>query len=325
MPRAVIGEALGPLENYSLREHDPGPPAPGHVRLSIKAAGISFVDLLNAKGLYQAKAPVPFIPGSECAGLIEATGDGVEGFAPGDKVVATNWGGVLAEVANLKATNLRPMPEGMDFATASVFMVSALTSWHALIDRGRLAKGETLLVLGAGGATGIAAVQIGKYLGARVIASASSATKRQLALEAGADAAIEARAGDWREQVRQICNGGTVDVVFDPVGGTATELAFRTLGFGGRHLVVGFPGGIAQLPTNLPLLKSADLVGVNLQQQSLNNPTQAAENARSVVDLGERGMLHPPIAQTCPLEDWAKAMAAIEHGDHAGRIVVTMD
>lgn len=325
MPRALIGEALGPLENFALREHDPGPPPPGHVRLAIKAAGISFVDLLNAKGLYQAKAPVPFIPGSECAGVIEAVGKGVACFKPGDAVVATSWGGVLAETAILKAGNLRPMPQGMDFATASVFLVSALTSWHALADRGSLAAGETLLVLGAGGATGIAAVQIGKYLGAKVIASASSAEKRQLALNAGADAVIEARADNWREQVSQACQGTKFDIVFDPVGGDATEQAFRMLGYGGRHLVVGFPGGIAQLPTNLPLLKSASLVGVNLQQFSLNDPAHAEGNARRVIGLGRQGLLHPPIARTYALDDWFEAMGAVERGRHAGRIVVTME
>lgn len=325
MPRAVIGDALGPLENYALREHDPGPPPPGHVRLAIKATGISFVDVLNARGLYQAKPPAPFIPGSECAGVIDATGDGVEDYAPGDRVVATNWGGMLAELANLKVSNLRRMPAGMDFTTASVFMVSALTAWHALVDRARLATGETLLVLGAGGATGIAAVQIGKHLGARVIASASSAGKRQLALDAGADAAVAARAGDWREQVTQACGGGKADVVFDPVGGDASEAAFRTLAYGGRHLVVGFPGGIAKLPTNLPLLKAASLIGVNLQQQGLNDPARAEKNGRQIARLGGQGLLHPPVARIYPLEEWAAAMAAVERGDQAGRIVVTME
>lgn len=325
MPRAVIGDALGPLENYAVREYDPGPPGRGEVQLAVKAVGISFVDVLNARGLYQAKAPVPFIPGSECAGVVEAVGEGVSGLVPGDRVFATNWGGILAERTNLRARQCRPMPDAMDFATASVFLVSAQTSWHALVDRAGLRRGETLLVLGAGGATGLAAVQIGRHLGARVIASASSAQKRRLALDAGADAAIVARGPDWRDAVTAACEGGKPDVVFDPVGGSATEQAFRTLGYGGRHLVVGFPAGIAQLPSNLPLLKAASMVGVNLQQFGIAHPEAAQANAVKLVALGGQGLFHPAIARTYPLEEFAAAMREVERGESAGRIVISMD
>jgi NADPH:quinone reductase len=174
MGRAVITDELGPPENYRLIEHDPGPPKPGEVRISIKAAGISYVDVLTAAGNYQVKPPLPFIPGSECAGIVETLGDGVTGFSVGDAVVASSWGGLFGDAANIRATSIRPAPKGLTLAEAAVFPVSYYTAHYALALRANLAAGETLLVLGAGGATGYAAVQIGKYLGARVIASASS-------------------------------------------------------------------------------------------------------------------------------------------------------
>ena len=180
MPRAAIAQELGPPENYRLQSHDPGPPKPGEVRIAVKAAGISYVDVLTAAGGYQVKPPVPFIPGSECAGLIEALGDGVTGFAIGDAVVASGWGGLFADVANVAARSVNPAPKGLSLVEAAVFPVSYYTARYALVERARLQAGETLLVLGAGGATGYAAVQLGKHLGARVIASASSEGKRAL-------------------------------------------------------------------------------------------------------------------------------------------------
>ena len=260
-PRAVMADELGPPDAYKLVDHDPAPPSPTQVSISIRAAGISFVDVLTASGGYQVKPPVPFIPGSECAGVIAAVGADVCGLAVGDRVVGSGWGGLFADVANLPARTVRKMPEKLSFEEAAVFPVSYATAWHALVDRGRLQARETLLVLGAGGATGYAAVQIGKHLGARVIGSASSEEKRILATAGGADAIVDARAGDWRDQVKAANGGKGIDVVFDPVGGEATDPAFRSLAWNGRHLVIGFPGGIAALRTNLPLLKGASLIG----------------------------------------------------------------
>jgi NADPH2:quinone reductase len=168
MPRAVIGDELGPIENYSLRPHDPGPPAPNEVRLAVKAIGISFVDVLVSAGRYQVRPPVPFIPGSECAGIIEAVGDEVTGLSVGQRILVMGWHRMFADVVNAPATAVWPIPDALSFEAASVFMVSYATSWHGLVDRAQLKKGETLLVLGAGGATGLAAVQIGVHLGARV-------------------------------------------------------------------------------------------------------------------------------------------------------------
>ncbi len=323
MPRAVMADALGALDNYSLRQFDPGPPPAGWVQVSVRAAGVSFVDVLNATGRYQSRARVPFIPGSEFAGVIESLGEGVSGLSRGERVLGTTWGGAFADLVNVPAGNVDPVPPGMAFTQAAVFRVSAATARHALVDRGRLAAGEMLLVLGAGGATGYAAVQLGRHLGARVIASASTAEGRALALEGGADCAVDTAAPDWRERV-EAAAGGTVDAVFDPVGGELTERAFRCLGWDGRHLVVGFTGGIPKLPANLALLKSASLVGVNLQQFALARPEQARDNAARVLELAGQGLLQPAVAQVLPLEDFAAAMAAVSAGGRAGRIVLTM-
>jgi NADPH2:quinone reductase len=217
------------------------------------------------------------------------------------------------------------MPSTLSFAEAAVLLVSYATAIHALVDRGHLQSGETLLVLGAGGATGYAAVQVGSHLGARVIASASSDAKRALAVSAGATAAIDSRAPNWREHLKAANNGRPIDVIFDPVGGAATEPAFRSLGWNGRHLVVGFPGGIASLATNLPLLKGASLVGVNLGQLGSSDPQRAHDNHLRVLELASQQQVKPVISHTYPLEQFAVAMQAAANGDTTGRIVLTMD
>ncbi len=323
--RAVMADELGPPDAYRLVDHDPGPPSPTQVRISVRAAGISFVDVLTAAGGYQVKPPVPYIPGSECAGVVDATGDEVRDFAVGDRVVGSGWGGMFANAVNLPARTIRPMPHALSFEEAAVFPVSYATAWHALVDRGRLQAGETLLVLGAGGATGYAAVQIGKYLGARVIGSASSESKRALAAAGGADAVIDARADDWRDQVKAANGGQGVDVVFDPVSGEATEPAFRSLAWNGRHLVVGFPGGIAALRTNLPLLKGASLIGVDVRQFGIFEPEKSAANRDAVFGLAAEGILRPAIARSYALADFQAAMEDAAAGKSAGRIVLTMD
>lgn len=323
--RAVIADMLGPPANYDLVGRDPGPPTANKVRLAIKAAGISYVDVLTAAGNYQVKPPVPFIPGSECAGIVEAVGDDVHGLAIGDKVVGSGWGGMFATHTNLPAEAVRKMPEGLSFEEAAVFPVSYATAWHALVDRGQLQAGETLLVLGAGGATGYAAVQVGKNLGAHVLASASSDSKRALALAGGADEAIDVRAEDWRDRVKAANGGKGVDVVFDPVGGEATDPAFRTLGWKGRHLVIGFPGGIASLRTNLPLLKGASLIGVDIRQFGIFEAEKSAANREAIFALAAKGILKPAIAKCYPLEAFREAMEDAASGNSAGRIVLTMD
>jgi NADPH:quinone reductase len=318
--RIVVADRLGTPEAYKLVEADLPAPGPGEVQIAIQATGVSYVDVLTAAGQYQVKPPTPFCPGSECAGEVIALGQGVTGLAIGDAVVASAWGGLFAEAANIRASSVRAAPAGLSMTEAAVFPVSYYTARYALVERAQLQPGETLLVLGAGGATGYAAVQLGKHLGARVIASASSEAKRALTLTGGADAVVDARAEDWREQVKAANNGKGVDVVFDPVGGEASEPAFRSLAWNGRHLVVGFTGGIAALRTNLPLLKGASLIGVDLRQFGLNQPEAAAHNMAEVFALA--GVLKPAIAKIYPLDAFAEAMQAAASGSQAGRVVL---
>ena len=325
MPLAVIGHRFGPPASYAIEDYDPGPPAEGQLRVAIRAAGISYVDVLTARGEYQFKPPLPFIPGSEYAGVIEAIGPGVSNFGVGERVYGTGMGGMLAEVGNFAAANVNRVPDGMSLEAAAVFSVNYLTAWHALVDRARAKPGEVLLVLGAAGGTGYAAIEVGKYLGLRIIASASSAEKRQAALAGGADAAVASGAADWRDQVKAANGGKPVDIVFDGVGGDATELAFRTLGYDGRHLVVGFPAGIPSLRTNLALLKSASLVGVHVRHAGMERPDLLAEGRARIAEMAERGLVRPAIAARYGIADHVHAMDEAFSGKAAGRIVMVMD
>jgi NADPH2:quinone reductase len=295
------------------------------LRVAIKAAGVSFVDVLVAAGRYQLQPKLPFVPGSEFSGVVEAVGEGVDNARIGERVCATVFGKAFGEAACVPAVACRAIPDAMSFEQAAVFQVSYATAYHALVQRARLQPGETLLVLGAAGAVGYAAVQIGKVLGARVIGSASTGEKRDIVLAAGADEVMDARAEDWRAALKATNSGRPVDVVLDPVGGAATELAFRSLAWGGRHLVIGFPGGIAKLPTNLALLKGAALIGVDIRQMGEKQPELAAANMESLFALYEQGKVRPGIAGLYPLRDFVRAMELVESGTTAGRIVLTMN
>jgi NADPH2:quinone reductase len=320
-----MADAFGPPESYELREYDPGPPKAGEVRVRIKAAGISYVDVLTAMGKYQFHPPLPFIPGSEYAGVVEAVGEGVTKLAVGDRVNGSGMGGIFAEVNNFAASNVNKVPDELDFEAAAIYPVNYLTAVHALVDRGRCKPGETLLVLGAAGGTGFAAIQTGKYLGLRVIASASSAEKRAAALAGGADAVVETGAEDWRDQVKAANNGKPIDLVFDPVGGDMTDTAFRTLGYDGRHLVIGFPGGMTALKTNLPLLKCASLVGVQVRGAGIDAPEEIEASRLKVQEMVKAGAVRPAIARRYKLEDYVEAMNVAFKGSEAGRVLLVMD
>lgn len=324
MPRAVIGREFGPPGTYRLEPFAPAPVGPGEIRLAIKAIGISYVDVLTALGKYQVTPPLPFIPGSECAGVVETVGDGVTHIAAGDRVMGSSFGGIFAEANTFRASSFDKVPEALTLEQGAVFPPSYLTATHALTDRGRLQPGETLLVLGAAGATGLAAIQVGKALGARVIASASSEDKRALCLKAGADAAIDTRSAAWRDDLKVANGGKAVDVVFDPVGGAMTDPAFRSLGYDGRYLVIGFTGGMASLKTNLPLVKTASLIGVQLRVSGMEEPEKMAATRVRMMDLAGRGLLRPAIGKTYRLEDYAAAMQDAFDGKTAGRIVMTV-
>jgi NADPH2:quinone reductase len=214
------------------------------------------------------------------------------------------------------------VPDALSLEEAAVFPPSYTTGFHALVDRGRLQPGETLLVLGAAGATGVAAIQIGKALGARVIASASSQAKRDIALAAGADAAVDTRSPTWRDDVKAASDGRGIDVVFDPVGGDMTDPAFRSLGYDGRYLVVGFTGGISSLKTNLPLVKTASMIGVQLRVSMQERPELAAAATRAILEGAAAGTLAPVVGKTYPIEDYAAAMNDAFEGKTAGRVVI---
>lgn len=322
MTHAVIGHQFGPPKSYALEPFDPGAPGEGQVRVAIRAAGVSYVDVLTAMGQYQFKPTLPYIPGSEAAGVVEAVGPGVSHLAEGDRVFCGGMGGLFAQSNLFRATGLAQIPEAMSFESAAVFAVNYQTAYYALADRARVRPGETLLVLGAAGGTGFAAVQVGRHLGLRVIASASTPDKQAVARAGGADAVVTSGAPDWREQVVAANGGKPVDVVFDPVGGEATEPAFRGLGYDGRHLVIGFTAGIAALRTNLPLLKSASLVGVQMRDHALKRPAEAAAMRRKVIELAGDGLFSPAIAARYPIADYAAAMNAAFSGKAAGRIVL---
>jgi len=313
----------GPPESLTLERLPLAEPGPGQVRIATQAAGVSFVDVLITAGRYQVQPPLPYTPGTELAGVVDAVGEGVTGLAPGDRVCASGFIGGFATHAIAPATAVTRMLDDMDFTAASVFRASYCTAYHALVQRARLAAGETVMVLGAGGAVGVAAIEVARALGAHVVACASSPEKRALAQDCGAEVVIDSRAEDFCEQVAQATGGRGPDVVVDPVGGAATELAFCTLAWNGRHLVVGFAAGeIPRLKTNLPLLKGAALIGLDIRRFGEREPDVAQANLAALFELYGTGALKPRVAVELPLTRFAKAMQLAAAGETAGRIVL---
>jgi NADPH2:quinone reductase len=322
--KAVVVRAFGAPETFQVEDVDDPQVGPGEVRVRVHAAAVNFVDALVSSGSYQVRPQLPFTPGGEFAGVIDAVGADVKSLRVGQRVCGSGVGGAWRELTTLPATLVFPIPDAMAFAEAATFRVSNATAYHALVQRAALKAGETVLVLGAGGAVGYAAVQIAKALGARVIASASTAGKRDLAIAAGADAAVETGAEDWRDQVKQAANG-RVDVVVDPVGGDMTEAAFRSLGWAGRHLVIGFAAGpIPRLPTNLALVKGAMLVGVDIRQFSLFEPQTSAANMRALFELYAQGRLVSAPQRAFPIARFADALNAVKSGGIVGRALLTI-
>jgi NADPH2:quinone reductase len=322
--KAVVCKQFGPPDSL-LVEDLPSPRAgPGEVVLSVKAASVNFPDVLIIQNKYQFKPPLPFSPGSELAGTVKEVGAGVAGFKPGDKVIAFTTYGAFAEEVKTEAARLVPLPQGMDFVTGAAFLLTYGTSDHALRDRGALRAGETLLVLGAAGGVGLAAIDIGKALGARVIACASSEEKLAVCRSHGADAGINYATEDLRERIQAITGKSGVDVVYDPVGGPYSEPAFRSLAWRGRLLVVGFAAGdIPKLPLNLALLKGASVVGVFWGDFTRREPRQFADSVRQLGEWYQQGKLRPHVSQTFPLEKAAEALNLMAARQVKGKIVLT--
>ena len=298
---------------------EPAAPAPGEATVEMLAVGLNYPDLLMLSGGYQYRPELPFTPGMEGVGRIAAVGEGVSGDLLGHRMLVGGRTGLLAERVTLPLRSLRDVPEALSDAEAAGFTTGALTAWVSLAVRGRLQAGEHLLVLGAGGGMGLAAVSMGKALGARVTAVASSAVKRSAALEAGADAVLEANreAPDFAELK------GQVDVVYDPVGGAAVLPALKTLRWNGRYLVIGFVAGApVKLPTNLALLKGIEILGVRAGEAGRQDPAAGVAHIHAIDRLAGGGHLKPIVGMEVPMEAAADAFGAMQAGSLVGKAVV---
>jgi NADPH2:quinone reductase len=321
--KAVVCKQFGPPESLLLEELPSPRPGAGEVVISVHAASVNFPDVLIIQNKYQFKPPLPFSPGSELAGVVKEVGPEVRNVRPGDRVMAFTTYGAFAEEVKTEATRLVPMAASMDFVTGAAFLLTYGTSEHALHDRAALKPGETLLVLGAAGGVGLAAIEIGKALGARVIACASSAEKLAVCRSHGADETLNYAAEDLRERVKALTDGRGVDVVYDAVGGPYSEPAFRSLAWRGRHLVVGFAAGeIPKLPLNLALLKGASLVGVFWGDFARREPRALAESLAQLARWYGEGKLQPHVSQTLPLGEAPQAIRLLASRQAKGKVVV---
>lgn len=322
--KALVCKTWGLPETLVLEDRADPVAGPGEAVVRVHAAGVNFPDALIIQNKYQFTPALPFVPGSECAGVIESVGDGVSQVKPGDRVIALTASGAFAEKVAASAEALTPLPDDVDFATGSAFLLTYGTAYHALEDRAALKHGETLLVLGAAGGVGIAAIEIGKALGARVIAGASSPEKRRLCREHGADEAIDYAAADLKSALAALTSGKGVDVVFDPVGGPFTEAALRNCAWRGRHLVIGFANGeIPRLPANLTLLKGCSLVGVFWGRYVKTEPAAWASDLQTLFKWLREGRIRPHVAERYPLERGAEALTTLLARKALGKLVIT--
>lgn len=320
--KAVRCVQWGPPEELVVAEIDEPRPKPGEVRVRVAAAGINFPDALIVQRKYQLQPPLPFTPGSEVAGTVDAVGDGVRRPNVGDRVIAFVGLGGFAEYACAPAALVAPIPAGVSDMAAAGFTLTYATSHHALFERGRLQRGETLLVLGAGGGVGLAAVALGKLAGARVIAAASSEAKLAVAREHGADVLIDYGRTDMREAIKAATDGKGVNVVYDPVGGPATEPAVRSLAWRGRLLVVGFAQGeIPQIPANLLLLKEASAVGVFWGEFARREPRANAAMLGELFGWLAAGRVQPHVSQTFALDAVPQALRSLLDRTAVGKLV----
>ncbi|ORL64478.1 NADPH:quinone oxidoreductase family protein [Pseudomonas putida] len=321
--KAVLCKTLGPASDLVLEEVASPAPKRNEIVLDVHAAGVNFPDTLIIEGKYQFQPPLPFSPGGEAAGVVAAIGEKAGDFKIGDRVMALTGWGAFAEQVAVPFYNVLPIPTTMDFTTAAAFGMAYGTSMHALAQRGQLKAGETLLVLGASGGVGLAAVEIGKAMGARVIAAASNAEKLAAAKAAGADELIDYRQASLRDEIKRLTGGQGVDVVYDPVGGELFEQAVRGLAWNGRLLVVGFASGtIPQLPVNLTLLKGAAVVGVFWGAFAQRQPEDNAANFRQLFAWHAEGKLKPLVSQTYPLAETGAAIERLAQRQAVGKLVV---
>lgn len=315
-----ISDDFSGLEIRDLPRPEPGP---GEVLVRVRAASVNFPDLLMSQGKYQMKPDLPFTQGMECAGRVEAAGEGVETFAPGDRVAGGNKTGAFAEYAVLPAGGLSRIPERMDFAEAAAYPAAYLTAYVALVRRARLKAGETLLVHGASGGVGMAAVDVGKLLGATVIATSASDAKLDKVLAHGADYAINVTQG-FRDKVKTLTGGAGADVIFDPVGGDVFDESVRCIAFDGRLLVIGFTSGrIPEVKANMPLIKGFSVVGVRAGEYGRRFPERGRENMEAIWEWAAEGRTRPRIHASLPLEDWREAYRLLTDREVVGKVIIT--
>lgn len=323
--KLVQAQKLDSFDDYQIVDADIPTPDAGEVRVRVAACGMGYVDALVARGGYQVKPQLPFTPGQEISGIIDAVGRDVAGLQPGDRVMAGTFGGGLAEYIAVPATAVQVIPANMTFAQAAIFRINYLTAIHALTDRAELRAGEKLLIFGSAGGVGTAAVQVGKLLGAQVIAAASTADKRAFAASHGADLGIDTDPEGWRDRLKGLTEGRGPDVILDPVCGPLFEPAFRSLAWRGRHLVVGFTGGpFPKLPVNLPLMKGAALVGVDIRQFLLFEGARAGTHLATLLGWVQDGKLAPVVGRRFPLTRHRDAMAHAMSGQAFGKSVIEL-
>lgn len=321
--KAVLCKTWGLPDMLVVEDLPEVVPGPGQIAIDVQAAGVNFPDVLIIQNKYQFRPELPFTPGSELAGVIRAVGEGVSGFKPGDKVLAFVSQGAFAQQIAVPAKMAMPMPPGLDFDTAAAVTLTYGTSHHAVVDRAQLKAGETMLVLGAAGGVGLAAIEIGKALGARVIAAASSDEKLEVCKAHGADATINYSTEDLREAIKTATDGKGPDVIYDPVGGSYTEPAFRSIAWRGRYLVIGFANGeIPKLPLNLPLLKGASVVGVFWGEFTKREPKANAAAMQELMKWMAEGKIKPHISGRYALAETAQALNDMAARKVTGKIVI---
>lgn len=325
MLKAVVCRELGPPERLRLESVASRTLGTGEVRVTIRAAGLNFPDVLMVSGEYQLKPELPFTPGMEASGDIVEIGSDVSGVAAGDRVMVKMRHGAFTDEAVVMPSQLTPLPRTFDYAEGATFLAAHGTAYHALVDRGQLKSGETLLVHGAGGGVGLAAVEVGKLLGATVIAAASSEEKLAAAQARGADHAVLYAREPFRDAVKRITDGRGVDVVFDPVGGEMFENSVRCIAFGARLLVIGFTGGIGLARTNLILIKGASVLGVRAGEAARRDPALGEARMAALSAWAEQGKVRPNVSHRLPLQDVAQAMRLLIDRKAIGRVALLME
>ncbi len=331
--KAVLSKVVGGPETLVVDEIDEPTAGPGQVLLSVKACGVNYPDVLMIQDMYQFKPPRPFSPGGEVSGVVKALGEGVTNVKVGDRVLASTGSGGMAEVVALDASRLTPIADAMPFDEAAAFMMTYGTSWYALKDRGYLKPGQTLLVLGAAGGVGLAAVELGKAMGARVIAAASTQEKVDLAIRHGAESGVVYPTGPFDKEgtkalaqlFKDACGPAGWDVAYDAVGGDYAEATIRAAGWGGRFLVIGFPAGIPKVPLNLTLLKSCDIVGVFWGAAVARDPKAHQENVKQLMDMYAEGKIKPYVSERFSLEKAGDAIAHLAARKAMGKVVVVTE